>query len=245
MLCSYCGAMSGNAGFCTGCGKTLKVAPTVPQPSRDDVVAAPPSPSEPKAPLNHQPAPGVTPTPDVPIATRRDPRRKSRLLPILAFSLLGLFFVGGSGLAVWWLFLAPGEAALSPDSRTQAGQYGSDATLDELWDACEVGSLEACDELYLSAAAGTEYEAFGGSCGDRGDGFGSCAILGGATVPATDGSFGSDAALDLLWGECETGSMEACDDLYMASPIGSDYEAFGAACGGRGDANGECVTRFP
>jgi hypothetical protein len=32
---------------------------------------------------------------------------------------------------------------------------------------------------------------------------------------------------------CEAGDMEACDDLYWESPVGSDDERFGDTCGGR------------
>jgi len=46
-------------------------------------------------------------------------------------------------------------------------------------------------------------------------------------------SYGDDAALDALFDQCATGSGSACDQLYLSSPVGSDYESFGATCGGR------------
>jgi len=49
-----------------------------------------------------------------------------------------------------------------------ACDYGDDAELDALWDACEGGDGAACDELYFSSAFGTRYEQFGNNCGDRG-----------------------------------------------------------------------------
>ena len=45
--------------------------------------------------------------------------------------------------------------------------YGDDPTLDVLWDACADGSGAACDQLYFTSPLGSEYERFGGTCGDR------------------------------------------------------------------------------
>lgn len=47
------------------------------------------------------------------------------------------------------------------------------------------------------------------------------------------GSPGGDAALDALYEACADGDMQACDDLYLDSPWGSEYEEFGDTCGGR------------
>lgn len=47
-------------------------------------------------------------------------------------------------------------------------------------------------------------------------------------------TYGDDPALDALWDACEAGDDEACDDLYMRSPFGSEYEEFGDTCAGRG-----------
>ena len=46
-------------------------------------------------------------------------------------------------------------------------------------------------------------------------------------------AYGDDPALDALWDACEAGDAQACDDLYMDSPLGSEYEEFGGSCGGR------------
>ena len=45
--------------------------------------------------------------------------------------------------------------------------YGDNPELDALWDACEDGDGEACDELYFSSEVGSEYEEFGDTCGGR------------------------------------------------------------------------------
>ena len=42
-----------------------------------------------------------------------------------------------------------------------------------------------------------------------------------------------DPALDGLYAACEGGDGQACDDLYLQSPIGSRYEDFGNTCGNR------------
>ena len=39
--------------------------------------------------------------------------------------------------------------------------------LDALWDACDGGDADACDELWTTAEFGTEYYEFGFSCGGR------------------------------------------------------------------------------
>jgi hypothetical protein len=44
-------------------------------------------------------------------------------------------------------------------------------------------------------------------------------------------TFGDDGDFDALWLSCESGAMQACDDLYQDTPVGSEYEFFGATCG--------------
>jgi hypothetical protein len=56
------------------------------------------------------------------------------------------------------------------------------------------------------------------------------------TVPLQDQpevyTFGDDSDLDMLWLACEGGDWLACDELYQESPVDSEYEWFGASCGG-------------
>lgn len=65
-------------------------------------------------------------------------------------------------------------------------------------------------------------------------------------VPPRPGpmTFGDDPALDELWAACEGGDGGACDQLFDVAPLGSDYEAFGATCGGRG-AEPSCGAVYP
>lgn len=46
--------------------------------------------------------------------------------------------------------------------------YGDNAMLDALWDDCDGGDMEACDDLYRESPSGSEYEDFGDNCGGRG-----------------------------------------------------------------------------
>jgi hypothetical protein len=77
------------------------------------------------------------------------------------------------------------------DTTGGEGSYGSDPDLDELWDACEEGDFAACDQLYLDSPGGSEYEAFGDTCGDRNEPSGFCVDLyevdDGGTEGLTDG----------------------------------------------------------
>lgn len=52
------------------------------------------------------------------------------------------------------------------------------------------------------------------------------------SVPSAE-RFGDDPACDELWLDCEAGDYGACDSLYLFTPIGSQYEDFGATCGQR------------
>lgn len=56
---------------------------------------------------------------------------------------------------------------------------GGSPLLDGLWDACSDGHANACDQLFLTSAAGSVYEWYGRTCGDRGGGDCSRAIDGG------------------------------------------------------------------
>ena len=46
-------------------------------------------------------------------------------------------------------------------------------------------------------------------------------------------AYGEDADLDRLWDSCAAGNAQACDDLYLESPVGSEYEEYGDTCGDR------------
>lgn len=50
---------------------------------------------------------------------------------------------------------------------TGSDTYGDDPALDALWDECEAGDGEACDDLWRLSPVGSRYEEFGDTCGDR------------------------------------------------------------------------------
>lgn len=52
--------------------------------------------------------------------------------------------------------------------------------------------------------------------------------------------FGTDAGLDNLARACENGDWDSCDDLFLDSDFGSDYEEYGDTCGGRNSPQGWC-----
>lgn len=116
--------------------------------------------------------------------------------------------------------------------------YGDDAALDALWDACSAEDWESCDALYMAAAVGSEYESYGDTCGGRTDGTAYCVEeMGGGTTTTTEPfTYGDDAALDALWDACTGEDWQACDDLYLQSAVGSDYELYGDTCGNKYEA---------
>ncbi|MGY1672952.1 hypothetical protein [Geodermatophilus sp. SYSU D00710] len=74
-------------------------------------------------------------------------------------------------------------------------------------------------------------------------------VVTGVTLPltttgaATDTlSYGDDPVLDALWDDCEHGDEEACYSLYLESPAGSAYEAYGWTCAGRLLKGTDCTS---
>jgi len=58
-------------------------------------------------------------------------------------------------------------AATDGDPDGAIENYGDDTTLDLLWDACDGGNNQACDELYLSAPLDTVYLEFARTCANQ------------------------------------------------------------------------------
>ena len=60
---------------------------------------------------------------------------------------------------------------------------------------------------------------------------------------------GDDPVLDALAQDCFDGDLQACDDLFLDSPVDSDYETYGNTCGDRvpeDEVNGRlCTIIFP
>ncbi len=124
-------------------------------------------------------------------------------------------------------------------------EYGTDVVLDLLWDWCDGDAMWACDDLYVRAVSGSDYEAFGASCGDRADTAEWCTVLYGAPEAFTRGDV---PELDALWEGCASGRGDwtlACDTLFEVAPLDSEYEAFGDTCGDRNEPSGWCEDLYP
>jgi S1-C subfamily serine protease len=125
----------------------------------------------------------------------------------------------------------------TPDRDTDTpDSYGDDPYFDGLWDACAGGNMAACDDLYFESPLNSNYEHFGATCGGIGHSFGTCTWDHDNEPewwPSDAIEYGDSVYLDGLWDACASGDMDACDTLYYDSPLGSDYEQFGATCGGR------------
>jgi hypothetical protein len=55
---------------------------------------------------------------------------------------------------------------------------------------------------------------------------------------------GESAELDALWDACASGYGQACDSLFEQAPMASEYEEFGATCGGR-TREQQCAAVYP
>lgn len=97
--------------------------------------------------------PSATPRPDV--STSPEPTPAPTAPPPLP--------AGGATIA------PPDLSQRTVDCTVIAGpcDYGDDAELDTLWDACADGFGGACDRLYYDSLFDTRYEQFGNTCGDR------------------------------------------------------------------------------
>ncbi len=74
-------------------------------------------------------------------------------------------------------FAGTGDGEKEPNDDEPNGDvdgYGDDDDLDALYDDCEAGDYEACDELYNQSPSGSAYEEFGDTCGERNDPSGYC-----------------------------------------------------------------------
>lgn len=149
------------------------------------------------------------------------------------------------------------EATGAPDPSDPQGP-GEDAALDGLYRSCQAGDYAACDQLYARSGFGTEYERFGATCGGRNeattayctDRYAGSSGGPGATTPssvvvdASAQSYGDDPQLDRLYDACRGGDFGACDELYLSSPFGSEYERFADTCGGRNEPQGYCEELY-
>lgn len=148
-----------------------------------------------------------------------------------------------------------------PDGRPM-GEIGDDPELDVLADECFAARMSSCDELYASTDRGSVYETYAQTCGGRLLEIvervqPSCDLRFNdpvtATLVAPPGEpLGDRPELDDMVFACAEGQMRACDELFARSDLNTDYENYGASCGGRFAARrtglqfsaaGECEAR--
>jgi hypothetical protein len=143
----------------------------------------------------------------------------------------------GKGFAIAGIVLGSLEilAAIAIGIAIFIGVSAHNERMDELRSGCESGEMSACDDLYQESTPGSDDEDFGWTCGDRTEGGAGC-----TAIDPTRFTYGDDAELDALWDACESGDAAACDTLYSSAPSGSEYEEFGATCGGQTDGTELC-----
>jgi TIR domain len=107
-----------------------------------------------------------------------------------------------------------------------AESYGDHDYLDELWDACDGADRDSCTELGEISHDDTEYAAFATVCGTLID---SGASDGCSTIIAAQ-NIGDSTYMDDLATRCDGGDSASCQDLYLLSPEGSEYETFAQGC---------------
>lgn len=125
--------------------------------------------------------------------------------------------------------------------------FGDDPELDALYTACGEGDWQACDDLYRSAPVDSDYFAYADTCGGQWEAGTTtfCVEAMNEDEPEpTDLTNAEIIYFEALKGACAAEDWAACDDLYLESPIGSDYETFGDTCGGRNEGAGYCINEF-
>jgi hypothetical protein len=146
------------------------------------------------------------------------------------------------------------DSETDPTTSTTGGSSGEipttgDGAIDAMLAACAEGNGVACDQAYALTEVGSDAEAFADTCGETEASGTVCAsILHGTKVEperTTGTSYGDDPDFDQSYDDCADGDMSQCDLLYLASPIGSEYEEFGGTCGGtfsKDEAPFSCAT---
>lgn len=75
-------------------------------------------------------------------------------------------------------------------------------------------------------------------------GVGGAPLASDTTVAGRPFGYGNDPQLDALHDSCEAGNYEACDDLYLRSDQGTEYQSFGNTCGNRNEPGRFCVEIY-
>lgn len=87
---------------------------------------------------------------------------------VVAIVVAAALVVAGIVGVVVWQAVDNHDRVEEPHSGLLPGNtYGDNAELDEMWDDCEGGDAQACDDLYMSSEFDSGYEDFGNTCGNR------------------------------------------------------------------------------
>lgn len=106
------------------------------------------------------------------------------------------------------------------------------AALDALVNSCEGGDMQACDDLSWEADYGSAEYAVSDTCGGHfPDGWGSCVDR-----------ESQAAELESLVGLCQSGDMQACDDLWYAADTSTPAHGVAEDCGGYYPGEGGMCT---
>ena len=158
--------------------------------------------------------------------------------------------IGVGGIMAGGVVTAASSPATTPPAigePTDPTGLGDDPANNALAQSCFDGDLQSCDDLYWGTAVGSEYEAYGSTCGGRlVDGvFGDCVkTIGGIGTEVVQSStlpeptveptgLGSDPTLDPLAADCYAGVVFACDKLFILGEEGTPYYDYGYTCAGR------------
>lgn len=107
-----------------------------------------------------------------------------------------------------------------PEPTMEPDALGTDPALDALAERCYDGDLSSCDELYLEAVAGSQYEEFGDTCAGRNpDGGIACVVVFADAV--TTSSIPDDTAVDVT-GPDTTSSDTTNPDVTTPDVTGPD-----------------------
>lgn len=155
------------------------------------------------------PVPGPVPPAPVGPAPTGPTRSHGPLVLALVAVVAGLAGALGAGLLVTALFLGSADD-IGRELGEQVGPAVADAVGEGLTRGLEDGMGALSEDIWSSQYGAVEQS------------------------PATEpGELGPDPVLDAYAADCFTGDLQACDSLYFESPPLSDYEEYGAACGGR------------
>jgi hypothetical protein len=152
-----------------------------------------------------------------------------------------------------------------PDSPCDITEEDPDGEFTPLANDCAAEDWEACDDLYWGTSVGSEWEAYGSTCGGRNEETsGGCVDLyeGGGTTdspttpttpsadlpPAGPAPTGGPEGIQPFIDACVQGQMYGCDALRGAEGV-AGFEAlfeYGRTCGGRNEPTEQyCVERYP